>query len=217
MKILAERLGVAEQFHERLGEVRRARQRPRRGAVAGHQHLLAGEHAVSDDVALVHHRRQAGAHSVAGADDRPVQIARLLHHRFADDLLLAVNPVRVHRRGAFGDDIMLGRLLVARSRGDEDILSGLAGEHFEVSGHLLRRERHELTHGVERALAERAVRRRVAHVADDRFDSLGQRRGHTPAIEDADLMPERNRLSDTRKRDLAGAADEENIQSRFLF
>ena len=91
--------------------------------------------------------------------------------------------------------------------------AGVAGEGRDVARHLLGREGHELADDVERALRQRAIGRGVVHVADDRRHPGGQTGIGAAAIEDAHLVPGSNGKLNRRERNLAGAADEENVES----
>ena len=52
---------------------------------------------------------------------------------------------------------------------------------------------------------------RVLHVADDRLDAIGQRLLALAAVEDRNLVTVLERELDAGQRDLAGAADEQNV------
>src|SRR5690606_13939804 len=82
----------------------------------------------------------------------------------------------------------------------------------DVLGHLFAREGHELGDDVPVSLPKRAVGGLVFHVADDGGDALGQGLVTHAAVEDADLVAGGDRQLDAGQRDLAGAADEENVE-----
>jgi hypothetical protein len=56
----------------------------------------------------------------------------------------------------------------------------------------------------------------VLHVADDRGDTLGQRRIALAAIEHADLVPLGHRPLDAGQRNLPGTTDEKNAETHEI-
>ncbi len=85
VEILVERVRIAEELDEGLGEILGARQRPDRGAVAGDEDGLARQHAVGDDIAFVEHGGEARADGVAGAHIGPGELDPFI--RFSQAIL----------------------------------------------------------------------------------------------------------------------------------
>jgi hypothetical protein len=211
VKVLAERLGDAEQLDEWRGEIRASRQRPDGCAVAGEDHRLSREHPTTDGVILVENRRQHRAHDVTRPHNGPGQPARALEQAFTGDLVLAVCPEGINRGRLFRDHIAPRRLLVDRGRRDKDELAGPAGESRNVVRHLLGREGDELADHVEACSPELAIGR-VLEIAGDGGHAPRQIDGRLPAIEDGDAMAGRDRLGDAGQRNVSGAADEKDVQ-----
>src|SRR5262249_20126383 len=149
------------------------RQGPWRRTVSRHDHRPAFEHAMGHDITLIEHGRQHRSDRMAWPNDRPGEVARGLEHRFAGDLVLAIDPIRVHRRRLLRDEIVARRLLVNGGRGYEYVLTRAAREGVDVPRHLLGPEDNELADDIKAALPKSAVGPGVVHLPGDRGDANG--------------------------------------------
>ena len=151
---------VTEQADEGFGEIVAVGERPERRAVAMHNHGLAVQHALRDDVAAsaADAERENFVVGVRRPDD---------HHReafftigagqtfFAQDFLLRIRPEGIEGGRRFGQDVGGGGLLVDRGRADEDILIAFAAKQIDVALDLVRVEGDPVDHHVEMLVAER--------------------------------------------------------------
>ena len=85
-------------------------------------------------------------------------------------------------------------------------------EGVDVLLHLFGGENHELRDDIPVALAKLFVARGILHIAGDGLRPFGQLLAALPAIEHRDIVAVPERQLDARQRDLAGAADKQDIE-----
>ena len=135
MEAVADRLRVAEQADEALGEVRRA-------CVSVHSDVpspwttisLSAAHAIDRRSSRPRTAPGCGRRCAMGGRSSPGSRRAVRAHEqvLAGDLGLRVRPDRVAQRRGLDDRKPCDWLLVGRRRADEDVLAGASGEPLEV-------------------------------------------------------------------------------------
>ena len=110
--------------------------------------------------------------------------------------------------GSLGDDIVGGGLVVGRSGGDVDILSGTSAEKADVALHLRGQEADELADGVELLVAQEAQHLVGVVDVDDDLTDIGRYLVLMgAAVDEPQVVASGGKLTGDGTGDGAGATD----------
>lgn len=139
VEVLADGGAVTEESVEAFGKVGVVGECPEGCSISGNADGLALEHPIEDGVAAIEGEKSLVI-SVGRADDGDGEFLFAVgagEAFFAGNFVSGVFPKRVVQGGGFSDREVVGRGLISRCAGDEDVLAGFSSEEGEVAFDLI--------------------------------------------------------------------------------